>query len=97
MVRSSDARMSGTAFGTVVLHVTPDAASGGALSVVKSGDRVRLSVKERRLELLVGEQELARRCAELTPPPLPARGYARLYAEHITQPDLGCDFDFLRS
>jgi len=97
MVRISDARMSGTAFGTVVLHVTPDAASGGALSVVKSGDRVRLSVKERRLELLVGEQELARRCAELTPPPLPARGYARLYAEHITQPDLGCDFDFLRS
>src|SRR5262245_7764357 len=97
MVRISDARMSGTAFGTVVLHVTPDAASGGALGVVKSGDRVRLSVKERRLEVLVGEQELARRHAELRPPPVPARGYARLYAEHITQPDLGCDFDFLRA
>jgi len=97
MVRISDARMSGTAFGTVVLHVTPDAASGGALGVVKSGDRVRLSVKEHSLELLVGEQELARRRAELPPPPMPARGYARLYAEHITQPDLGCDFDFLRA
>ena len=97
MVRISDARMSGTAFGTVVLHVTPDAASGGALGAVRSGDRVRLSVKERRLELLVGEQELARRRAELPPPLIPARGYARLYAEHITQPDLGCDFDFLRA
>jgi dihydroxy-acid dehydratase len=97
MVRISDARMSGTAFGTVVLHVTPDAASGGALAVVKSGDRVRLSVKERRLELLVGQEELAKRRAGLPAPPVPARGYARLYAEHITQPDLGCDFDFLRA
>jgi len=97
MVRISDARMSGTAFGTVVLHVTPDAASGGALGVVKSGDRVRLSVKERRLELLVGQEELAERRAGLPAPPMPARGYARLYAEHITQPDLGCDFDFLRA
>jgi len=97
MVRISDARMSGTAFGTVVLHVTPDAASGGALGVVKSGDRVRLSVKERSLELLVGQEELAKRRAGLPAPPMPARGYARLYAEHITQPDLGCDFDFLRA
>ena len=97
MVRISDARMSGTAFGTVVLHVTPDAASGGALGVVKSGDRVRLSVKERSLELLVGQEELAKRRAGLPAPPVPARGYARLYAEHITQPDLGCDFDFLRA
>ncbi|HTO44465.1 MAG TPA: dihydroxy-acid dehydratase, partial [Burkholderiales bacterium] len=97
MVRISDARMSGTAFGTVVLHVTPDAASGGALGVVKSGDRVRLSVKERSLELLVGQEELAKRRAGLLGPPMPARGYARLYAEHITQPDLGCDFDFLRA
>jgi len=77
--------------------VTPDAASGGALSVVESGDRVRLSVKDRRLELLVGEPEIARRRTELPPPLVPARGYARLYAEHITQPDLGCDFDFLRA
>jgi dihydroxy-acid dehydratase len=96
MVRISDARMSGTAFGTVVLHVTPDAASGGTLAVVKSGDRIRLSVKERSLELLVGDEELSRRRAVLPPPFAPARGYARLYAEHITQADLGCDFDFLR-
>jgi dihydroxy-acid dehydratase len=96
MVRISDARMSGTAFGTVVLHVTPDAASGGTLAVVKSGDRIQLSVKERRLELLVGDQELSRRRAVLPPPFMPGRGYARLYAKHITQADLGCDFDFLR-
>jgi dihydroxy-acid dehydratase len=96
MVRISDARMSGTAFGTVVLHVTPDAASGGTLAVVKSGDRIRLSVKERRLELLVADDELSRRRAVLSPPFVPRRGYARLYAERITQADLGCDFDFLR-
>ena len=96
MVRISDARMSGTAFGTVVLHVTPDAASGGTLAAVKSGDRIRLSVKERRLELLVGDEELARRRAVLPSPFVPRRGYARLYAEHITQADAGCDFDFLR-
>ena len=96
MVRISDARMSGTAFGTVVLHVTPDAASGGTLAVVKSGDRIRLSVKERRLELLVSDDELSRRRTVLSPPFVPRRGYARLYAERITQADLGCDFDFLR-
>jgi dihydroxy-acid dehydratase len=96
MVRISDARMSGTAFGTVVLHVTPDAASGGTLAVVKSGDRIRLSVKQRRLELLVGDEELGLRRAVLPAPAAPRRGYARLYAEHITQADLGCDFDFLR-
>jgi dihydroxy-acid dehydratase len=96
MVRISDARMSGTAFGTVVLHVTPDAASGGTLAVVRSGDRIQLSVKRRRIELLVDEAELARRRTSVPPPPEPARGYARLYAEHVTQADLGCDFDFLR-
>ena len=96
MVRISDARMSGTAFGTVVLHVTPDAAAGGTLAVVKSGDRIRLSVKERSLELVVGDEELSRRRAALPSPFAPRRGYARLYAEHITQADLGCDFDFLR-
>ncbi|HTS55143.1 MAG TPA: dihydroxy-acid dehydratase [Burkholderiales bacterium] len=95
MVRISDARMSGTAFGTVVLHVTPDAASGGTLAVVRSGDRIRLSVRERRLELLVSDEELVVRRAALPPPPVPERGYARLYAEHVTQADLGCDFDFL--
>ena len=96
MVRISDARMSGTAFGTVVLHVTPDAASGGTLALVKSGDRIRLSVKRRSIELLVDDAELARRRASIPPPPEPPRGYARLYAEHVTQADLGCDFDFLR-
>jgi dihydroxy-acid dehydratase len=96
MVRISDARMSGTAFGTVVLHVTPDAAAGGTLAVVKSGDRIRLSVKERSLELLVDDEELSRRRAALPSLFAPTRGYARLYAEHITQADLGCDFDFLR-
>jgi len=97
MVRISDARMSGTAFGTVVLHVTPDAASGGNLAVAKSGDRIRLSVKGRKLELLVAEQELVRRRASLAAPIEPRRGYARLYAEHVTQADVGCDFDFLRA
>jgi dihydroxy-acid dehydratase len=94
MVRISDARMSGTAYGTVVLHVTPDAASGGPLAKVRSGDRIRLSVKERRLDLLVEAAELARRDAPS--PPLPPRGYARLYRQHILQADGGCDFDFLR-
>ncbi|MFN0039082.1 MAG: dihydroxy-acid dehydratase, partial [Burkholderiales bacterium] len=96
MVRISDARMSGTAFGTVVLHVTPDAASGGALALAKNGDRIRLSVKERRLDLLVGDAELARRREGVVVPPLPARGYRRLYNQHILQADAGCDFDFLQ-
>ncbi|HEU5283212.1 MAG TPA: dihydroxy-acid dehydratase [Burkholderiales bacterium] len=95
MVRISDARMSGTAYGTVVLHVAPDAASGGPLALVRSGDRIRLSVRDKRLELLVGEEELGRRRAGLDLPPPPRRGYARLYAEHILQADRGCDFDFL--
>jgi dihydroxy-acid dehydratase len=94
MVRISDARMSGTAYGTVVLHVAPDAASGGPLAKVRSGDRIRLSVRERRLELLVDPAELARRDA--APAPMPARGYARLYHREILQADQGCDFDFLR-
>lgn len=97
MVRISDARMSGTAFGTVVLHVAPDAASGGNLAVVRSGDRIRLSVRERRLDLLVTGQELARRREEWQAPQTPVRGYARLYWEHVTQADRGCDFDFLRN
>jgi dihydroxy-acid dehydratase len=95
MVRISDARMSGTAYGTVVLHVAPDAASGGPLALVRSGDRIRLSVRDKRLELLVGEEELGRRRTGLGRPPPPRRGYARLYAEHILQADRGCDFDFL--
>jgi dihydroxy-acid dehydratase len=96
MVRISDARMSGTAFGTVVLHVAPDAASGGPLALVKNGDRIRLSVRDRRLDLLVAEAELAKRREGLKTPHLPERGYARLYNEQILQADAGCDFDFLR-
>ena len=94
MVRISDARMSGTAYGSIVLHVTPDAASGGPLAKVKNGDRIRLSVRERRLELLVAPEELARRST--APLPIPDRGYARLYRREILQADRGCDFDFLR-
>jgi dihydroxy-acid dehydratase len=94
MVRISDARMSGTAYGSIVLHVTPDSASGGPLAKVRNGDRIRLSVKERRIELLVAPDELARRKA--APAPVPERGYARLYRREILQADRGCDFDFLR-
>ncbi|MEO8038108.1 MAG: dihydroxy-acid dehydratase [Betaproteobacteria bacterium] len=96
MVRISDARMSGTAYGTVVLHVSPDAASGGPLALVNNGDRVRLSVRERRIELLVDESELARRRLDWRPPVFPTRGYRRLYADHVLQAEYGCDFDFLR-
>jgi dihydroxy-acid dehydratase len=96
MVRISDARMSGTAFGTVILHITPDAASGGSLALVKSGDRIRLSVRERKLDLLVPDAEMQNRRKGFSTPPLPPRGYARLYNEHILQADGGCDFDFLR-
>jgi dihydroxy-acid dehydratase len=97
MVRISDARMSGTAYGTIVLHVSPEAAAGGPLALVKNGDRIRLSVKTRRIELLVPDAELAKRRAAWKPPvALPARGYARLYMEHVLQAEHGCDFDFLR-
>jgi dihydroxy-acid dehydratase len=97
MVRISDARMSGTAFGTVVLHVAPEAAAGGPLALVRDGDRIRLDVAARQLDLLVAADEIARRRAAWMPPPKPARGYARLYAEHVTQADRGCDFDFLEA
>ena len=97
MIRVSDARMSGTAFGTIVLHVTPDAASGGPLGLVRDGDRIRLSVRQRRIDLLVDAGELARRAAAMNrAPELPARGYARLYASEILGADEGCDFAFLR-
>ena len=79
MVRISDARMSGTAYGTIVLHVAPEAAAGGPLAAVRNGDRIRLSVAQKRIDLLVGEDEIARRLADWTPPPKPARGYASLY------------------
>jgi len=95
MVRISDARMSGTAFGTVVLHVAPEASAGGPLALVRDGDIIALDAKRRRLDLRVDEAELAKRRAAWKPPQKPARGYARLYAECVTQADKGCDFDFL--
>jgi dihydroxy-acid dehydratase len=96
MVRISDARMSGTAYGTIVLHVSPEAAAGGPLALVKNGDRIRLSVKERRIDLAVPAEELARRKAAWKPPvAMPARGYAKLYMDHVLQAEHGCDFDFL--
>jgi dihydroxy-acid dehydratase len=96
MVRISDARMSGTAYGTVILHISPEAAIGGPLALVRNGDIVRLDVEARRLDLLVGEDELASRRENWVAPERPGRGYARLYADHVTQAELGCDFDFLR-
>ncbi|HEV7982016.1 MAG TPA: dihydroxy-acid dehydratase, partial [Xanthobacteraceae bacterium] len=95
MVRISDARMSGTAFGTVVLHVTPEASAGGPLALVRDGDIITLDSTRRRLDLAVDDAELARRRAAWTPPAKPARGYKRLYVERVTQADKGCDFDFL--
>jgi len=97
MVRISDARMSGTAYGTIVLHVSPEAAAGGALALARNGDRIRLSVKARSIDLAVPEAELARRRAQWKPPVTPpARGYAKLYMDHVLQAEHGCDFDFLR-
>jgi dihydroxy-acid dehydratase len=97
MIRISDARMSGTAFGTVVLHITPDAASGGPLGLVRSGDRIKLSVKDRRIDLLVDAAELAKRKSSAPPmPDKPTRGYAKLYADEILGADQGCDFAFLK-
>jgi len=98
MVRISDARMSGTAYGTIVLHVSPEAAVGGPLALVKTGDRIRLSVARRAIELMVDEAELARRRAAWRPPaPPPTRGYAKLYMQSVLQAEHGCDFDFLRT
>ncbi|MEC9368498.1 MAG: IlvD/Edd family dehydratase [Pseudomonadota bacterium] len=98
MVRISDARMSGTAYGTIVLHVTPESAIGGPLSLVATGDRVLMDIPKRKLEMLVPKAELDKRKAALArrkPRRKPARGYARLFEEHILQADKGCDFDFL--
>jgi dihydroxy-acid dehydratase len=98
MVRISDARMSGTAFGTIVLHVTPESAAGGPLALVKTGDRIRLDVPARKLDLLVDAAELARRAQSAPPPPVhpeAARGYARLFQQTVLQADEGCDFDFM--
>lgn len=99
MVRISDARMSGTAFGTIVLHVAPEASVGGPLALVRDGDRIRLSVAEKSINLLVDDDELTRRREAWQPvnvPPEARRGYDRLYAETVLQADAGCDFDFLQ-
>lgn len=96
MVRMSDCRMSGTAFGTIVLHITPEAAAGGPLGLVESGDRIRLSVRDRRLDLLVPEGVLERRRAAWRPPARPARGWDRIVAEQVLQADEGCDLAVLR-
>jgi dihydroxy-acid dehydratase len=96
MVRISDARMSGTAYGTVVLHVAPEAAAGGPLALVRTGDIIELDVAARLLALVVDDAELMARHAHWKPPAQKyLRGYARLYMQHVTQAHEGCDFDFL--
>jgi dihydroxy-acid dehydratase len=99
MVRISDARMSGTAFGTIVLHITPESAVGGPLAIVKTGDRILLDVEARKIELLIDDAELQSRLAawKASPPPHPiaTRGYAKLFEDCVLQADQGCDFDFL--
>ena len=98
MVRISDGRMSGTAYGTIVLHVTPESAVGGPLAYVQSGDRIRLSVKKREISLLISDEELAKRAKE-NPVVVPTaeRGYKKLFLDTVTQADQGVDFDFLRA
>jgi len=95
MVRISDARMSGTAFGSIVLHIAPEAAIGGPLAAVRDGDRIKLSIRDKRIDLLVDDAEIARRLADHRPPPAPTRGYKALYRRTVTQAPEGCDFDFL--
>jgi dihydroxy-acid dehydratase len=99
MVRISDARMSGTAFGTIVLHIAPESAVGGPLAIVQNGDQILLDVEARRLELLIDESELQQRLAALKQSPrrreIPQRGYAKLFEDCVLQADQGCDFDFL--
>jgi dihydroxy-acid dehydratase len=98
MVRISDARMSGTSFGTVVLHVAPESAIGGPLAAVRTGDEIELDVAGREIHVRIPKEELQRRMAAFRPaPPKYDRGYGRLFLEHVTQADLGCDFDFLRA
>jgi dihydroxy-acid dehydratase len=96
MIRISDARMSGTAYGTVVLHVAPEATAGGPLALVRTGDIITLDVAGARLHLHVDDAELAtRRAAWVPPAPHATRGYAKLYIDHVMQADKGADFDFL--
>ena len=98
MVRISDARMSGTSYGACVLHVAPESFVGGPLALLKTGDIVRLDLPSRRLDMLVSEEEIARRRAAWQPPaPRYERGYGYLFSKHVTQADKGCDFDFLQT
>jgi dihydroxyacid dehydratase/phosphogluconate dehydratase len=99
MVRISDARMSGTAFGTIILHASPEAAVGGPLALIRNGDMITLNAPERTLSLDVPEDELERRRSELAPAAGTAgmRGYLRMFHDHVTQAGSGCDFDFLTS
>jgi len=98
IVRISDGRMSGTAFGTIVLHVTPESAIGGPLAQVRNGDRIRLSVQNREISLLISDEELAQRMKDnpITSPTA-ERGYKKLFLDTVTQADQGVDFDFLRA
>jgi dihydroxyacid dehydratase/phosphogluconate dehydratase len=95
MMRVSDARMSGTSYGACVLHVSPEAAIGGPLAFVRTGDLIEVDVAARRVDLLVSAEELARRKAAWRPRPPPSRGWGRLFAAHISQAHEGCDLDFL--
>jgi dihydroxy-acid dehydratase len=99
MVRISDARMSGTAFGTIVLHIAPESAVGGPLAIVRNGDQILLDVESRRLELLIDETDLQQRLSASKEVPshreIPQRGYAKLFEDCVLQADQGCDFDFL--
>ena len=95
MVRISDARMSGTAYGTIVLHTSPEAAVGGPLAAVRNGDRIALSVANKRIDLLVDEPRSSAACRRGSRRPMPERGYASLYRRSVLQAPKGCDFDFL--
>jgi dihydroxy-acid dehydratase len=96
MVRISDARMSGTAFGTIILHVSPESAIGGPLGLVRTGDEIRLSVRKRTIDVVLSEQDLEKRRIEMQPAQRAPRGYAKLCADSVLGPEFGCDFDFLR-
>jgi dihydroxy-acid dehydratase len=96
MLRISDARMSGTSYGACVLHVAPESFVGGPLALLQTGDEIKLDVEARSLDMLVSDEELEKRRSNyVAPEPKYARGYGRLYSEHIQQADQGCDFDFL--